>query len=200
MRPGLPQFTGERFGAAPDALPRAAAEHLAIDQPGTRFSSVVMGANTHTVGLPDLPSPYPHLEQVVFTHRALAPAENLRATSEDPVTIIRAMKQARGGDIWLCGGGVFAAQLRDEIDRLVLKRQPALFGGGAPRSPRAPTPPRRPPRPGRHRRGPVRHPDHDVTLGSCRCPHRGMCRRRRIQHPTIARDPDFGLLVETPGF
>lgn len=79
----------EVLGPYADALPRAAAEHLAIDQPGTRFSSVVMGANTHS------------------------------------------------------GGGVLAAQLRDEIDRLVLKRQPALFGGGAPLfapSPYAPAP------------------------------------------------------------
>lgn len=133
----------EVLGPYADALPRAAAEHLGIEQPGTRFSSVVMGANTHAVGLPDLPSPYPHLEQVVFTHRALARAENLRATSEDPVAVIRGMKQEHGGDIWLCGGGVLAAQLREEIDRLVLKRQPVLFGGGVPLfapSPYAPAP------------------------------------------------------------
>lgn len=68
----------EVLGPYADALPRAAAEHLGIEQPGTRFSSVVMGANTRS------------------------------------------------------GGGVLAAQLREEIDRLVLKRQPVLFGGGVP--------------------------------------------------------------------
>ena len=84
------------------------------------------------MGLPDMPSPYRHLEQIVFTHRPLDTEENLRATDEDPVQVVRALKQQPGADIWLCGGARLAAQLRGEIDRLVLKRQPLLFGGGVP--------------------------------------------------------------------
>lgn len=115
-----------------DAIPTDFAAQLGIRQTGERFGAVVMGANTHAIGLPHMPSPYRHLEQVVFTHRALPPAENLTATDEDPVEVVRAMKRREGADIWLCGGGMLAAQLRDEIDRLVLKRQPLLLGGGIP--------------------------------------------------------------------
>lgn len=125
-----------------DTIPTDIAAHLGIDQSGGRFSTVLMGAATHAVGLPDMPSPYRHLEQVVFTHRELEPAENLTTTDANPVEVVRELKQ-RGegsgggrdggtGDIWLCGGADLASQLRGEIDRLVLKRQPLLFGSGIP--------------------------------------------------------------------
>ncbi|WP_114854143.1 dihydrofolate reductase family protein [Brachybacterium sp. YJGR34] len=115
-----------------DAIPTDIAEQLGIDQSRGRFDAVVMGANTHAVGLPEMPSPYRHLEQVVFTHRPLEPAENLTVTGEDPVRVVREMKRRPGKDIWLCGGGQLAAALHQEIDRLVLKRQPLLFGAGVP--------------------------------------------------------------------
>lgn len=97
-----------------DTIPTDIAAHLGIDQSGGRFSTVLMGAATHAVGLPDMPSPYRHLEQVVFTHRELEPAENLTTTDANPVEVVRELKQ------------------RGEIDRLVLKRQPFLFGSGIP--------------------------------------------------------------------
>jgi dihydrofolate reductase len=115
-----------------DTIPTDIAAHLGIDQSGGRFSTVLMGANTHAMGLPEMPSPYRHLEQIVFSHRPLEPAENLRVTSEDPVAVVQELKQQDGGDIWLCGGAQLASQLRGEIDRLVLKRQPLLFGAGIP--------------------------------------------------------------------
>jgi len=115
-----------------DAIPTDIAAHLGIPQSAQRFGTVLMGATTYSMGLPDMPSPYRHLEQIVFTHHPLGTAENLRATDEDPVQVVRALKQQPGADIWLCGGAQLAAQLRDEIDRLVLKRQPLLFGDGVP--------------------------------------------------------------------
>jgi len=117
-----------------DTIPTDIAAHLDIDQSGGRFSTVLMGAATHAVGLPDMPSPYRHLEQVVFTHRELEPAENLTTTDANPVEVVRELKQQSDaeGDIWLCGGADLASQLRGEIDRLVLKRQPLLFGSGIP--------------------------------------------------------------------
>lgn len=115
-----------------DAIPTDIAAHLGIDRSRGRFSTVLMGANTHAVGLPEMPSPYRHLEQVVFAHRVLPPAENLTVTDADPAGLVREMKQQPGADIWLCGGGQLATQLRGEIDRLVLKRQPLLLGAGIP--------------------------------------------------------------------
>ncbi len=43
-----------------------------------------------------------------------------------------AVKAEAGSGIWLCGGGALAAQLAGEIDRLVLKVHPVLFGDGIP--------------------------------------------------------------------
>lgn len=121
----------------PDTIPTHLGPQLAVEPAARRFGSVVMGANTYAVGLPEVTSPYQHLEQVVFTHRELAPGKNLRATGEDPVSVVRAMKrrsdsEGGGADIWLCGGGNLASQLRGEIDRLILKRQPLLLGRGIP--------------------------------------------------------------------
>ena len=115
-----------------DTIPTDITAHLGIDQSGGRFDTVLMGANTYGVGLRDSTSPFRHLQQIVFSHRPLEPAENLRVTDEDPVEVVQALKQQDGGDIWLCGGGRLATQLQDDIDRLVLKRQPFLFGDGIP--------------------------------------------------------------------
>ena len=45
---------------------------------------------------------------------------------------MRRLKAQPGASIWLCGGGALAATLAGEIDRLVLKRYPLLFGAGIP--------------------------------------------------------------------
>ncbi len=49
-----------------------------------------------------------------------------------PVDVVRRLKSQPGKAIWLCGGGQLATQLAGEIDRLVLKRSPLLFGDGIP--------------------------------------------------------------------
>lgn len=121
----------------PDTIPTHLASQLGVEPTGRRFGAAVMGAHTYAVGLPEITSPYQHLEQVVFTHRSLAPGKNLQVTGANPVGVIREMKQRSGpdgsrADIWLCGGGNLASQLRGEIDRLILKRQPVLLGSGIP--------------------------------------------------------------------
>ena len=124
----------ERF---PDAIPTVIADAMGIEQTGT-FDAVVMGWNTYAVGLPaGMTSPYQHLEQVVFSRtrsESDIPGEhpNLTVTDEDPVDVVRRFKSQPGKSIWLCGGGQVATQLAGEIDRLVLKRSPLLFGNGIP--------------------------------------------------------------------
>ncbi|HEY1135754.1 MAG TPA: dihydrofolate reductase family protein [Nocardioides sp.] len=51
-------------------------------------------------------------------------------TAEDPVAVVRHLKEEDGTGIWLCGGGALAATLADEIDHLVLKVNPLLLGEG----------------------------------------------------------------------
>lgn len=113
-----------------DTLPTVAADALGVEQRREVFDTVLMGWNTYQVG--GLPSPYRHLRQIVFSRTHTAEAENLEVTAEDPVAVVRRLKQEEGAAIWLCGGGALAATLADEIDRLVLKRQPLLFGAGIP--------------------------------------------------------------------
>lgn len=115
-----------------DAIPTDLATQLGIQQSRTRFDTVVMGANTYAAGLPDNPNPFRHLAQYVVTSRSYDDAENLTFTDADPVELVRSLKEQPGRDIWLCGGAHLAAQLVGEIDRLILKRQPLLFGSGIP--------------------------------------------------------------------
>jgi dihydrofolate reductase len=120
----------ERFA---DTIPTDLAAALGIRQDGAMFDTVLMGWNTYAVGLPmGATSPYRHLRQIVFTASNEAEGENLEVTSEDPVAVVRRLKEQSGASIWLCGGGALAASLAGEIDRLVLKRYPLLFGAGIP--------------------------------------------------------------------
>jgi len=113
-----------------DTIPTDAATALGIRQDRTEFDTVLMGWNTYAIG--GTPSPYRHLRQIVFSRTRTAEAENLEVTAEDPRAVVQRLKNEDGAAIWLCGGGELAATLADEIDRLVLKRQPLLFGAGIP--------------------------------------------------------------------
>ena len=128
------QHLNTRFA---DAVPTHIADALGIERDGATFDTVVMGWNTYAVGLPFAPSPYRHLRQFVFSRsrtEADIPGEhpNLTLTGDDPVEVVRRLKAEPGASIWLCGGGALATVLADEIDRLVLKRNPLIFGDGIP--------------------------------------------------------------------
>lgn len=132
-----------QFSEYGDALPAHAHRALGTEPPGTRFDTVVMGWNTLLPALDaGIGSPYPHLRQVVASRRRreVDPAVTLTA---DPVGTVRTLKQEDGLSIWLAGGGALAGALIDEIDRLVLKRHPLVFGDGIPLFGRAAFPPRR---------------------------------------------------------
>lgn len=118
------------FGEYADALPAHAHAALGIEPPRTMFDTVVMGWNTLTPALDlGIASPYPHLRQVVASRqpRDVDPAITL---TDDPLAAVRRLKQEDGLDIWLCGGGELAGTLLPEIDRLILKRNPVVFGSG----------------------------------------------------------------------
>lgn len=117
----------------PDAIPTDIAAGMGVDQSAGRFSAVVMGWNTYAVGA-DLGvlSPYRHLDQTVFSRRERPAPDGVRIVAEDPVQAVRDLKASTSGDIWLCGGGNLAGQLITEIDRVILKRNPVLFGAGIP--------------------------------------------------------------------
>ncbi|MGN7860069.1 dihydrofolate reductase family protein [Microbacterium sp. 22303] len=129
-------FDGDHMAAInarfADAIPTSFADALGIAQDRTTFDTVLMGWNTYAVGLPAMPSPYAHLHQIVFTRKGPDPVEGVEFADRDPVDVVRDLKDREGGGIWLCGGGALAASLVGEIDRLVLKVNPVLFGEGIP--------------------------------------------------------------------
>ncbi|MFF8293224.1 dihydrofolate reductase family protein [Streptomyces sp. NPDC016309] len=117
----------------PETLPAPAREPLGIaDRAAERFDTVIMGRATYTPGLKlGWTSPYAHLKQYVVS-RTLTSPDPAVTVVDDPVALVRELKQQDGMDIWLCGGGKLAAVLRDEIDELIIKRHPIVLGSGIP--------------------------------------------------------------------
>lgn len=118
----------------PETLPVHARKALGInDSPHRHFDTVVMGRGTYEPGpAAGLPSPYPHLRQLVFSTTLTTPAADVEVVSRDPVAVVRDLKNGDGGRVWLAGGGRLAAALVTEIDELVIKRNPLLLGVGVP--------------------------------------------------------------------
>lgn len=82
----------------------------------------------------DITSPYGHLREVVASRTlAESPHPNVELIGEDPVARIRELKAEDSElDIWLCGGSQLAGELLDEIDELVVKTYPVVYGVGMP--------------------------------------------------------------------
>ena len=100
------------------------------------FDAVLMGRKTYEVGLlAGIPSPYPTLDQYVFSGTMTSsPHADVTLLRDSVVDAVARLKRQAGKGIWLCGGAqlastLFAAGLVDEI---VLKLNPVLFGSGIP--------------------------------------------------------------------
>lgn len=127
----LPHLIGEYA----DTLPTPARAGLGLaDAPNTRFDAVLMGRGTYAAGLADgLTSPYSHLRQIVLSRSLTSsPDPAVEVTDEDPIALVRKLKQEEGLGIWLCGGADLAGQLLPEIDELVIKQYPVVAGTGIP--------------------------------------------------------------------
>lgn len=118
----------------PETVPTHLRKVAGISEGNKVFDTVLMGRGTYEVGLPyGVVSPYQQLKQYVFstTLEELA-GSDVELVKGDPATKVRELKTGDGLDIWLCGGGVLAGALYDEIDALVIKRHPILIGAGIP--------------------------------------------------------------------
>lgn len=115
-----------------DALPAHVHAALGAEPVGSMFDTVLMGWNTYSPALTaGIPSPYPHLRQIVATRQPREIAGGVDTTA-DPVRTLRDLRAIDGGGIWLAGGGELAGSVIDEIDRLVLKINPLVLGAGIP--------------------------------------------------------------------
>ncbi|MBO1336128.1 dihydrofolate reductase family protein [Streptomyces sp. VRA16 Mangrove soil] len=103
--------------------------------PNKNFDTVLQGRRSYQVGLDlGITSPYGHLREYVATRTlAESPDPNVELIHDDVIGKVRELKAEEGeSGIWLCGGAQLAGLLADEIDELVLKTYPVVFGGGMP--------------------------------------------------------------------
>ncbi|MEU6231593.1 dihydrofolate reductase family protein [Kitasatospora sp. NPDC047058] len=118
-----------------DTIPALGRTAMGLDGvPNKRYDTVLMGRATYEPGLAlGMASPYPHLRQIVFSRSLTeSPDPAVEVTAEDPLPVVRRLKQEDGLDIWLCGGGTLAGQLLPEIDELIIKLNPIVAGSGVP--------------------------------------------------------------------
>ncbi|KWT57967.1 deaminase [Streptomyces albus subsp. albus] len=105
------------------------------DAPNQQFDTVIQGRGSYQVALDaGITSPYGHLREYVAS-RGLgeSPDPNVHLITEDLAGAVRALKAEEGGlDIWLCGGSQVAGELLDEVDELVIKTYPQIYGSGMP--------------------------------------------------------------------
>jgi dihydrofolate reductase len=115
-----------------DTVPTAFREAIGLqDAPNDNFDTVLMGRNTYQVP-GGLPSPYAHLRQFVVSSTLTGTPDDVEVIRSDVAGRVAALKEEDGLDIWLCGGGKLAAELLPQIDKLLLKIHPVVFGRGIP--------------------------------------------------------------------
>jgi len=101
------------------------------------FDTVIMGRKTYEFGYkfglkPGEPA-YPHMRHYIFskTLKIKDSDDKVKVCNID-LNIIRNLKDQKGTDIYLCGGGEFAGWLLDHemIDVLKIKLNPLILGSG----------------------------------------------------------------------
>lgn len=101
------------------------------------FDTVIMGRKTYEFGyryglVPGQPA-YPHMKHFIFSG-------SLRFETQSPqvhvckldIGLVKELKQQKGSDIYLCGGGQFAGWLLEHqmVDTLKIKLNPFIAGNG----------------------------------------------------------------------
>ena len=130
------EMGGEHFADLikrfPETIPGHLRGQLGVNAENARFDTVVMGRRTFEVASKiGITNPYPHLDQYVVSQTlGGSPDSSVQWVREDPVAMVRGLKEREGKDIWLCGGGTLARALLPVIDEMVLKINPFLMGTG----------------------------------------------------------------------
>ncbi|MER0244261.1 dihydrofolate reductase family protein [Streptomyces sp. HSW2009] len=130
------QFFGHLAAEYPETLPTATREHLGLtDREHRRFDTVIQGRGSYQVALDaNVTSPYGHLREYVASRSIEAsPDPNVTLISGDLVAAVRELKAEESElGIYLCGGSQLAGALLDEIDELIIKTYPQVYGAGMP--------------------------------------------------------------------
>lgn len=132
-------FQGEHFADLVQDFPETFPAHLrpsfGVAEESLNFDTVLMGRSTYEVGLREgVTNPYRPLRQyVISTSMTESPDPEVTVYRDSPVELVRTLKaEPSTKDIWLCGGSKLAAALFPQIDELILKINPVVFGAGIP--------------------------------------------------------------------
>ncbi|WP_406006816.1 dihydrofolate reductase family protein [Streptomyces sp. NBC_00637] len=130
------EFLGFLAADHPETLPTHGRRALGLDDlENKRFDTIIQGRASYDLALKEgIPSPYAHLRQYVAS-RTLgeSPSPDVEIIADGLVDKVRELKAEDGGlDIYLCGGSRVAGELFDEIDELVIKTYPLVYGAGMP--------------------------------------------------------------------
>ncbi|MGW0595562.1 dihydrofolate reductase family protein [Streptomyces sp. NPDC002776] len=130
------EFLGYLASTWPETVAVQGREHLGLqDAENLRFDTVIQGRASYQLALDlGITSPYGHLREYVASRTlGASPDPNVTVIDGDLVARVRELKAEDSElDIWLCGGSQIAGQLLDEIDELVIKTYPQVYGAGLP--------------------------------------------------------------------
>lgn len=105
------------------------------DLPNRRFDTIIQGRGSYDLALKDgMTSPYAHMREYVASRTlAESPDPNVEIVCDDVVAKVRELKAEDSEfGIYLCGGSQLAGALLDEVDELVIKTYPIVYGTGMP--------------------------------------------------------------------
>jgi dihydrofolate reductase len=130
------EFLGYLASTWPETVAVQGREQLGLTgAENLHFDTVIQGRASYQLALDlGVTSPYGHLREYVAS-RTLGPSPdpNVTVIDGDLVTRVRELKAEDSElGIWLCGGSQIAGELLDEIDELVIKTYPQVYGSGLP--------------------------------------------------------------------
>ncbi|MEU6670793.1 dihydrofolate reductase family protein [Streptomyces sp. NPDC046727] len=130
------EYFGYMAAEFPETLPTHFRRAIGIDHmENKRFDTIIQGRGSYEIALKEgITSPYGHLREYVASRSlGASPDPNVEIIADDLVGRVRALKAEDGGlGIYLCGGSQVAGALLDEIDELVIKTYPLVYGRGMP--------------------------------------------------------------------
>ncbi|KMS73718.1 deaminase [Streptomyces viridochromogenes] len=120
----------------PETLPTHGRRAFGLeDLENKGFDTIIQGRGSYDLALKEgITSPYAHLREYVASRTLTeSPDPSVEIIGDDLVAKVRELK-AEDGDlgIYLCGGSQIAGELIDEIDELVVKTYPIVYGTGMP--------------------------------------------------------------------
>ncbi|MFC8272657.1 dihydrofolate reductase family protein [Streptomyces sp. NPDC057271] len=130
-----PQYVGFMAAEYPETIPTQGREPLGIDADNKHFDTVIQGLGSYQLALDiGVTSPYGHMREIVATRSLTeSPDPNVELIADDLVGRVRELKAEDSPlGIWLCGGSIVAGELIDEIDELIIKTYPQVYGSGMP--------------------------------------------------------------------